>query len=714
MGPSAGWNWRWERRTARVVATVFATAVVTYAFSFEDRTERRAAFCVSVGKRCWVDGLELNFLQSSCPSLKKNRTAPEMGLSGARYRSRTGSEKALNRSLLAIPPADMERNLSGGKKKSLLTERKDLIYSSSLSEGAGITTDSGDSVVEPVSKSPGAAMGADAKRLRDKDEKAKRRLRREQRKEIDDDYYVSTDIEELLYGASPRCWEPYSKPQLPNPRSVMLNPEKGRLLQQRKAKLKLALSSSVKTEQTSTLSSEPLCAYVSVITCEDFLPGAQVLAASLRQVNSTYPAVILYSNNVSANAIEILESFGWIPYEVDLWGSDTDTFFSRSYFTKLHIFRLPLQRLIYLDLDVLILRNIDSLFHEIPGLKGSDCRRLPIISAIPDPRLPPETEFDPSKTGSRSAQTKLLKEIDFEASEKDESVESKMKRLNISEDALAEIVSNISITHINLGELESTSCCNFTQNRLNHAIGGKDTHPEDSEIEDISVANAVHESPRGKLRDPILEQNNIKWIKQYVEKASRVTKVLPHNALLIVHPSFDVFEKLKRRCSKKPLDRWKRYDEGLFGEVFKGSWHVLPPHFLVCPMQRAGGIYRYLSAHQKKFGFPDGKYFHLIKKGKSTWSATNILEIKAVHFYRCKPWDMSIQNELLDAMTPCEQNYRFYKYSRRQFYSVAESEGIIFKGNRPKGDKERDSWNFKHLKRQYRKAGILLDSEIRL
>lgn len=109
-------------------------------------------------------------------------------------------------------------------------------------------------------------------------------------------------------------------------------------------------------------------AYVTVFTNRGYLDGVKVLKKSLEMVNSKYPLVVLVPQTISPDIIEelktenitysIVKSFDTdiIPVEnpVPHW---KDTFF------KLEVFNMcTYEKVVFVDADMVVLRNIDQLF----------------------------------------------------------------------------------------------------------------------------------------------------------------------------------------------------------------------------------------------------------------------------------------------------------------------------------------------------------------
>ncbi|MEI7480084.1 MAG: glycosyltransferase [bacterium] len=108
-------------------------------------------------------------------------------------------------------------------------------------------------------------------------------------------------------------------------------------------------------------------AYVSILTTDDYLPGLLVLDDSLKSVGSQYPLHVLLTSNISKNIVDILEkkiiSYSILGQEII---NPTDVDIHHRWFptySKLAIFdQVQYEKIVYLDVDMLVLRNIDELF----------------------------------------------------------------------------------------------------------------------------------------------------------------------------------------------------------------------------------------------------------------------------------------------------------------------------------------------------------------
>ena len=108
--------------------------------------------------------------------------------------------------------------------------------------------------------------------------------------------------------------------------------------------------------------------YVCVLSTNDYLDGCLVLSENLKHVNSKYSLLCLINEEIDNNTRKILDKFGIeykvlkkIDYDVDY--NDFIQPYFKNTFDKLSVFNLTeYEKIVYLDLDLLILENIDELF----------------------------------------------------------------------------------------------------------------------------------------------------------------------------------------------------------------------------------------------------------------------------------------------------------------------------------------------------------------
>ena len=115
--------------------------------------------------------------------------------------------------------------------------------------------------------------------------------------------------------------------------------------------------------------------YVTILTNDEYLYGVMLLSETLKQVNSKYPLTVLITDDVGAPTCEIMRQLG-INYELIDTISMPDVLYEenikihrqftntwRNCFTKFKIFDLTqFDKIIFLDADVMVLKNLDDLF----------------------------------------------------------------------------------------------------------------------------------------------------------------------------------------------------------------------------------------------------------------------------------------------------------------------------------------------------------------
>ena len=122
-------------------------------------------------------------------------------------------------------------------------------------------------------------------------------------------------------------------------------------------------SRSLRRQLNSQSSSE---AYVTLLYGEEYLLGVRVLGQSLRNSKTERDYVVLCTEDVSESNKLVLRSDGWIVKSVQSLANPYKGFpsFLVKVFTKLLIWTLTeYKKVIYIDSDAIVLRNIDHLFH---------------------------------------------------------------------------------------------------------------------------------------------------------------------------------------------------------------------------------------------------------------------------------------------------------------------------------------------------------------
>lgn len=107
--------------------------------------------------------------------------------------------------------------------------------------------------------------------------------------------------------------------------------------------------------------------WATLITNKDYLPGVLTLNYSLKKVNSAYPLVALYTNQLDIDALNILHKNNILTLMIDPIKPNSDDIdlvdkrfidtWSKLYFFKLTQF----DRIVQLDSDMLIRKNLDEL-----------------------------------------------------------------------------------------------------------------------------------------------------------------------------------------------------------------------------------------------------------------------------------------------------------------------------------------------------------------
>lgn len=139
-------------------------------------------------------------------------------------------------------------------------------------------------------------------------------------------------------------------------------------------------------------------AYVTLLYGDKFLSGVRVLGQSLRETGTAKDLVCIVTA-ASEEAVNTLKEDGWKTYTTEtilnpskVPGYVTPARFWAVY-TKLVIFKLPYRKVVYLDADTIVLKNIDELF-ECGGksgfcanLKHSEHMNTGVIVVSPDENM---------------------------------------------------------------------------------------------------------------------------------------------------------------------------------------------------------------------------------------------------------------------------------------------------------------------------------------
>ena len=104
--------------------------------------------------------------------------------------------------------------------------------------------------------------------------------------------------------------------------------------------------------------------YISVLSTNDYLPGALVVNKCLRLTKTQFPFTILVTNNISSNTINILKKNNIQIKNIEnifLKNHNIDNWYYT--FSKLSIFsQIEFKKIVYIDLDMVITENLDHLF----------------------------------------------------------------------------------------------------------------------------------------------------------------------------------------------------------------------------------------------------------------------------------------------------------------------------------------------------------------
>ena len=110
-------------------------------------------------------------------------------------------------------------------------------------------------------------------------------------------------------------------------------------------------------------------AWVTLLTKPGYLPGVRTLRASLERSGSAYPLVVMVTEDIDADARQLLLDDGCRLVDVQplRLAQDSGDGYANARFaevwTKLAVWRLTqYERVVFLDADMLVLRNMDELF----------------------------------------------------------------------------------------------------------------------------------------------------------------------------------------------------------------------------------------------------------------------------------------------------------------------------------------------------------------
>lgn len=108
-------------------------------------------------------------------------------------------------------------------------------------------------------------------------------------------------------------------------------------------------------------------AYITIVSSEDYLEGVRILYYSMQKVKSAYPLYVLLSESI-AHLRPKVEKWGLpvlVAKDISLgeFEAKNDRQYWNNTFFKLRIFELTqFEKLVYLDNDIILLKNLDHLF----------------------------------------------------------------------------------------------------------------------------------------------------------------------------------------------------------------------------------------------------------------------------------------------------------------------------------------------------------------
>lgn len=130
--------------------------------------------------------------------------------------------------------------------------------------------------------------------------------------------------------------------------------------------------------------------YITVLSTEKYLEGALVLAESLKKTGTKYPLSILITDDISKDVEETLKKFDFkiirkskisIPESIKIKNEHGSFSHWTNTFDKLLLFELTeFDKLVYLDSDMYVRKNIDELFEKKNMSATIDRRYGPIFS----------------------------------------------------------------------------------------------------------------------------------------------------------------------------------------------------------------------------------------------------------------------------------------------------------------------------------------------
>ncbi|CAK9012759.1 Uncharacterized protein R707 [Durusdinium trenchii] len=172
-------------------------------------------------------------------------------------------------------------------------------------------------------------------------------------------------------------------------------------------------------------------AYVSLIygTQKKYVTGALALGFSLEASGTQYDRVLLHTADLPEEALMLLGQL-WQLKEVPYIKSAGDLHVAsdkarfKEVFTKLHVFNpeaVPYDKVVFLDLDMIVLRNIDELFHLRPPAGMSTFKSDKVVGISPEhgERLDPRMCYVNAGTMVTAPSKELFQLLEADVSEPD-------------------------------------------------------------------------------------------------------------------------------------------------------------------------------------------------------------------------------------------------------------------------------------------------------
>jgi glycogenin len=109
-------------------------------------------------------------------------------------------------------------------------------------------------------------------------------------------------------------------------------------------------------------------AFITILTTENYLPGVVVMFNSLKNTKTNIPFYCMINEKISQQSINILQKSGITPIKVNLIHNPVHTNPNdRKYYNynKLNMYGMvQFDKLVYIDSDMIIFKNIDDLFEK--------------------------------------------------------------------------------------------------------------------------------------------------------------------------------------------------------------------------------------------------------------------------------------------------------------------------------------------------------------